>query len=282
VDGWIYDARNNTWKRNYSGLDNITQPWEGEDLNLNGRVDAGETNPSIADNDSDGLPDCYEKWFGLNPFSAVGVNGGAGDYDGDGLTNLEEYNYHTIPTSNDTDSDGLTDRVEVLVRYTNPWTNDTDADGLTDYMEIVTLGAYSLNPLKNDTDGDGVYDGFEMYETRAYEEDQGPGMDFDGDGLINAKDTDSDNDGIPDGIEFRNGTNKIAPVNRDTDGDGIPDGTEDANHNGVQDIGETDPLNPDTDNDGLWDGNYTIVWTSAGWTNFSIGEIKSGANALNP
>ena len=43
------------------------------------------------DSDGDGLPDSYEIAFGLNPNSATGVDGAGGDPDGDGQTNLQEF-----------------------------------------------------------------------------------------------------------------------------------------------------------------------------------------------
>ena len=43
------------------------------------------------DSDGDGLPDSYEIAFGLNPNSATGADGAGGDPDGDGQTNLQEF-----------------------------------------------------------------------------------------------------------------------------------------------------------------------------------------------
>lgn len=43
------------------------------------------------DADADGLPDPWEARVGLNPASATGTDGAAGDADGDGLTNAQEY-----------------------------------------------------------------------------------------------------------------------------------------------------------------------------------------------
>jgi len=278
VDGWVYDARNNTWKRDITKADSLLQSWEGEDLNLNGRVDAGETSPNNPDNDSDGLPDGFESWYSLDPLSAAGANGASGNPDNDNLTNIQEYTYHTNPKVNDTDGDGLNDYYELFVSHTDPWLNDSDYDGLNDNVEI-TLGT---NALVNDSDHDGVMDGFEMYETQNYEENAGPGVDSDNDGLINAKDNDSDNDGISDGFEFKNSTNKLAPVLNDTDGDGLLDGAEDADHDGVQDASETDAWNPDSDGDGLWDGNFTVKWTDNGWTTFNLGERTTPTDALDP
>lgn len=49
---------------------------------------------------------------------------------------------------------------------------------------------------------------------------------------------DTDADGLSDALERRTGTD---PRDRDTDEDGVPDGVEDANRDGVVDAGETDP-----------------------------------------
>lgn len=47
----------------------------------------------------------------------------------------------------------------------------------------------------------------------------------------------------------------------DSDNDGIPDGIEDANRNSTVDPGETDPHNPDTDGDGYSDGEEEAAGT---------------------
>jgi len=58
----------------------------------------------------------------------------------------------------DSDSDGLADAEELLVR-TNPNVIDTDNDGLSDYEEVKI---YKTNPLIADTDGDSYLDGAEV------------------------------------------------------------------------------------------------------------------------
>jgi hypothetical protein len=68
--------------------------------------------------------------------------------------------------------------------------------------------------------------------------------------------TDSDNDGLLDEIE----ANACTDTNdADSDDDGIPDGVEDANQDGVFDAGETDPCDADTDGDGLQDGTESGI-----------------------
>ena len=49
----------------------------------------------VLDADGDGIPDAWEKRFGLNPNDAADANA---DTDGDGFTNLEEYQAGTDPT----------------------------------------------------------------------------------------------------------------------------------------------------------------------------------------
>lgn len=80
------------------------------------------------------------------------------DYDGDGLSLAEEYEYDTNPFSVDTDEDGLDDYSEINVYGTNPIKSDTDNDGMSDGTEV----SCGLNPLLKDTDGNGIEDGQEV------------------------------------------------------------------------------------------------------------------------
>ncbi len=66
---------------------------ENEDKNHNGIVDSGETSPTDADTDNDGMPDGWEMQYGLNPV----INDAAGDMDNDSFTNLKEYKEGTLP-----------------------------------------------------------------------------------------------------------------------------------------------------------------------------------------
>lgn len=111
------------------------------------------------DTDHDGLPDYWEKQYGLDPNDSSGDNGGSGDLDSDGLTNLEEFQAGTNPTLADTDADGLTDGEEVHTYGTNPLLADSDGDGISDLLEVQT---YHTNPNLSDTDGDGMSDNLEL------------------------------------------------------------------------------------------------------------------------
>jgi hypothetical protein len=112
----------------------------------------------FVDTDSDGMPNYWETQYGLDPNDATGVNGAAGDFDSDGLTNLQEFQAHgPNPALADTDGDEATDGQE-FTAGSNPLLPDTDGDGLTDSQEIAQM----TNPLLKDTDGDGINDGAEI------------------------------------------------------------------------------------------------------------------------
>jgi len=58
------------------------------------------------------------------------------DTDTDGLTDTEERQLGTRIDSSDTDQDGLSDRLEVKIYFTNPLNADTDQDGMSDREEV--------------------------------------------------------------------------------------------------------------------------------------------------
>ena len=131
-----------------------------------------------SDADRDGLPDIWEIKYGLsnNDDGSVDIkNGPNGDPDNDGLNNLGELQSETDPTLADTDSDGLSDKVEdgggtfvsASKTGTSPINADSDNDGLLDGVEnplldFVDADQPGTSPHMADTDGDGVNDGIEV------------------------------------------------------------------------------------------------------------------------
>ena len=211
------------------------------------------TDPLMNDTDMDGIPDGWEIRYGLNPLNASDRNI---DYDGDTLSNLQEYNYGTNPNIADTDSDNMPDGWEIR-NGLNPLNSsdayqDPDSDFLSNREEYI----HRTNPLDADSDDDSLPDGWEV----AY------GLDP---LTINAAE-DPDGDGLTNFWEYQYFTN---PTLADTDADGLPDGWEvayglnplnssdssfDPDDDGLSNIREfwfgTNPLSSDSDDDGYNDG----------------------------
>jgi len=81
------------------------------------------------DSDGDGIPDNWEYFY----FGTIGIDPNA-DPDGDGLTNLQEYQAGTNPRNPDTDGDGINDGIEVAAG-TNPLDpNSTPTLPISDYF----------------------------------------------------------------------------------------------------------------------------------------------------
>jgi len=119
-------------------------------------------------------------------------DGPAPDSDGDGLTDQQESEIGTSPTSSDTDADGISDLVEVLVAL-DPFVvtlpsacealelgADTDFDGLSDCDEVL-LGT---DPSLVDSDGDALPDRLELTLLTDYVVADAQ-LDSDGDGASN-------------------------------------------------------------------------------------------------
>lgn len=87
------------------------------------------------DLDNDGMPHCYERENGLNPY----YNDANLDSDGDEITNLQEYTLGTLAGKADSDGDGIDDNIEILYGFdptVEDSQNDADADGFTNLEEI--------------------------------------------------------------------------------------------------------------------------------------------------
>ena len=219
------------------------------------------------DDDNDGLPDNWEKRHGFN--SKDKADGGI-DPDGDGLTNLQEWENGTDPNADDTDEDGIPDDWEI--EYGLDPTNSTGADLDEDGDTLSALEEYlnSTAPNLTDTDGDGVWDGYEVHYGLNPLDPGDAALDGDFDGLNNTAEfaaqtdpnlADTDWDGMPDGWEVEWGTHPLVD-----DGDDNPDEdgwdadrdlelSPDEELTNLEEYANgTDPLDDDTDGDGMDDG----------------------------
>lgn len=102
--------------------------------------------------DGDGLNNQWE----INFFGNITSQTGSGDFDGDNLTNAQEFAAGTDPTVPDTDGDGLNDGDEAA-EGANPLLRDTDGDGYGDGFEVNT----AMTDPSSAADSPGVDDGRE-------------------------------------------------------------------------------------------------------------------------
>ena len=115
------------------------------------------------DADGDLIPKLYEDLYPSILDDTV-PGDAALDSDGDGLTNLQEFERGTKPDDDDTDNDGLKDGAELDLYFTNPFVADTDGDGLSDGAEVDgdPVNDFESDPTLADTDGDLFKDGYEV------------------------------------------------------------------------------------------------------------------------
>ncbi|MFX0099706.1 MAG: hypothetical protein ACFFCS_08995 [Candidatus Hodarchaeota archaeon] len=223
---------------------------------------------TLVDTDSDGMDDYYENIEYGAYLNAINGSDASIDQDGDGLTNLEEYQRGTNLTNTDSDSDLLDDYEEAILVGTNPLDDDTDNDGIIDYWDDQDGDNFingwelgnSTNPKIYDTDNDGLND----YEDIISFGLNGTDSDTDDDGLgdfeevkiynTNGNSIDSDGDNLNDSAEIL--TFSTNPNKADTDNDGLDDNEEINTH-------FTNPLAPDSDFDGLSDSYEISIGTNA-------------------
>ena len=211
--------------------------WDGLELGMVGDRDPlSTTDPLEPDSDGDGLDDGLEDVDGDGAVGPLEVDPTLADSDRDGLLDGEE----------DADHDGWMGSVD---DETDPRLADSDGDNLRDGRER----EIGTSPLDLDSDGDTIRDDHEV-SGRGSE-----AADSDGDGVIDALDSDSDDDTVDDIDEAGDEALDTPPV--DSDGDGVADfRDQDSDDGGVDDgtelrVHATDPTDPSDDGRGwLEDG----------------------------
>ena len=256
---------------------------------IEAQTTSGYIAPSGTDTDGDGLDNSYDTDNAGTAIVPIDTDGALPDYidddsDGDGVSDLIEANdanrdgINDLSLSgNDIDNDGIDDifdtdtsifgpqETNVALQNTDGDTEpdfrdtDDDGDGIITGPESGGLSTDDENRNNNGSWADDFADGGGLVPDYLYDPD------FDGDGIIDANDLDSDNDGILDSDE--DGGTGIDPT-ADADGDGTlnyldPDigGFTDTNGDGVNDAFDTDldgiPDFQDLDSDG--DGIVDLI-----------------------
>ncbi|MDQ7027923.1 MAG: TadE/TadG family type IV pilus assembly protein [Anaerolineae bacterium] len=257
------------------------------------------TNAADSDTDGDGLfdhlevnPAAYATSFPANyPFINVATDPCSSNVDGDGWSDLEEIFVYTgaNPNAADTDGDGIQDDVE----NSGSGTDYTVFDNTTCNGDGTSTAGGDGIPDGRDTDCDGLDDGDEYYAPSQTDLRDGTPLDgftmsitlCVGQGppdeqtitpvisLLNPNTSDSDFDGLSDGVEVNTyGSN---PQEADTDGDTTNDGIEVNDGNAATDVlcGIGGGAINDDDGDGL-----TNIQEQNGWV---LGGII-GTVATNP
>ncbi|MFT4728743.1 MAG: outer membrane protein OmpA-like peptidoglycan-associated protein [Granulosicoccus sp.] len=228
---------------------------------IEGRVDTdgnGSADRASVDTDNDGVPDVYDL-----------------DSDNDGiLDNMEARLDRAAADALDlvpngaidiafaVGSNGIPDVIETSIDsgvliYSIP---DTDNDGTPDFRDLDSDGDGIVDVVEaggTDNDNDGRADGFYDVDGKGVNDiiqaTALPLFDTDGDGVLDFRDLDSDQDSMPDAVE--SGGASVLPT--DTDQDGAADYREtDSDNDGVTDSVEAgaDPQNPlDSNGDDLPD-----------------------------
>lgn len=153
------------------GLLKLTELLEGKSLLVSNRAAVAAVGDTVRDRDMDGLSDEAERNLGTDPDLP--------DTDRDGFTDLVELLVSTPPREftdppsfcvdlgappwGDADEDGLNDCEERLTG-TEVTLPDTDGDGVPDRIEVVARTNYLEPDLLEDVDWDGANNGLELLQ----------------------------------------------------------------------------------------------------------------------
>ena len=220
---------NNPWE-SQGFIRNPTNDYVPRGISLANTLFFDGTKITIRDHDTDNdlLPDAWEMYY----FGNLDQTGDM-DYDGDGETNLQEYErdgYDLNPAAWDSDGDGLSDSFELNYtfrpsgfaaksdgRKLNPNLWDTDGDGYSDGAELYRYHTDPLDPYS-----------YPRYQPACFDAFRSP-SDYDGDGRtdLGVYDVTSGNwdlmtaDGASFNLPFGNAA--TMPMLGDYDGDGCDD-----------------------------------------------------------
>jgi hypothetical protein len=204
------------------------------------------------DSENDGIPDIIEaggidhNGDGRVDYPVPGDPTSMTDLDEDGWFDTYDYAGGTVTSGStlalrDLDSDGVVDGTDV----------DADNDGTPDLLEVGGLDATGDGrvDLPADVDEDGLVDAYDS------DADDGPGgTGTDGEALVMTSGTDTGSDGLAfndPGIRYISGSEKPLP---DFDGDGVLNSFDlDSDNDGITDVIEAGAL--DLDRDGVVDGS---------------------------
>ncbi len=223
-----------------------------EDLNFNGKVNFGETDPATGNGADDG-PDADGDGLGDALEARLGSSSSDTDSDDDGVPDGREANIGLDPDSDgvnnvldpDSDDDGLLDGTELGFGCLGADTDVTRGVCREDF----DLGSHITSPSAADTDRGGTPDGAEDLNLNGVWEvgESNAEFGFAADDVW----SDLDGDGLSDSLELALGAD---PLDLDSDDDGVLDADE-ANPGSDPDFdGVANVADEDADGDGLFDG----------------------------
>jgi hypothetical protein len=152
------------WRFDWSGTDGRTYFIQWSDDLVHWQyfpvIDFGATHDPF-----DSETDASKHFLRLRFTNIPTVNPALADFDGDGISNIDELEtYHTDPLDPDSDHDGTNDGMDTAPLDPETGGNplfaaDSDGDGVSDAAEALR----GTSPLLADSDGDGIPDGADEF-----------------------------------------------------------------------------------------------------------------------